>query len=74
MSEWISVSESLPKLRRAVVVLYRPNWADGFAWEGDLAAVARFNGESWWRDHTDDTKPITVTHWMPLPDSPMADA
>ena len=58
---WISVEDSLPKLREDVLVA----WSDG-----EIGFARRFNpqnsGERW--DTTASN--ATITHWQPLPEPP----
>ncbi|MFA5458310.1 MAG: DUF551 domain-containing protein [Synergistaceae bacterium] len=58
---WIPVSERLPEVGEAVLIAYRI----GRKW---YIARARMNKEGQFR-FTKNTKP--VTHWMPLPESPI---
>ena len=69
-TRWISVEERLPeKLKRVLVFKQRNGHA--------LWCVAMWNIEIDWRGESDWSKNpdngwFTVTHWMPLPESPEA--
>lgn len=61
MANWISVEENLPN-GLGTVLIYTPRGGVSFGW---------FNGAYWERGAETKRKPIkTVTHWMPLPESP----
>jgi hypothetical protein len=57
MSDWVPVGESLPELRRPVIICCE----DGFV------GVGIRHGKGWMRG----SEEATVTHWMPLPDAPI---
>ena len=67
MGKWISIEESLPKPFVRVLV-YDPEWHE----EGDCVRMGEFD-KTRFRVIDDggwDTRK-TVTHWMPLPGTPM---
>lgn len=69
MSEWIKISDSLPKNGQCVSIS-----------DGVLTGVWRYSG--WWPDFdgkgcasTSDPRQLirNITHWMPLPEPPKGD-
>ena len=65
MNNWISVNDKLPLLYESVLCFT----ADGGYC---IAQLHDYFGAKEW--YCRDIKMRSVTHWMPLPDSPYADA
>ena len=62
MSNWISVSDGLPNEGKNVIVF--PFNYDG---SEDFSITGIYDDGDWCCERSNI---ITVTHWMPLPDSP----
>jgi len=60
MSEWISVKERLPESDGMCVLV----------WTGAAWLLARYIGEGIWHEDWAGVRPLSVTHWQPLPEPP----
>ena len=72
MSDWISVEDQLPEasglhLAGKRVLIFYDTWKEIF-----IAARVFNSPDYWcWMDEEDDCyAPMSVTHWMPLPEPP----
>jgi len=63
---WIPVTERLPEVGVAVLVTYL-GYNDGKKYSNMTACYSDW-GWHWWE--VEDEVKVTITHWMPLPESP----
>jgi hypothetical protein len=77
MSKWIATSERLPEIETPVLICYGVDIRIGeLRWETP-GYEDNFTAYKYWDDPVDDGQCWEwhdITHWMPLPELPTADA